>query len=209
MSASHRNQRNPDQAVDWGAVKSRLARAAEALVDSEQRSTEQARWILETRAQRLAQLPDRTPDASEILELLKFQRGDDAFAIETRYVHEVLCPGEITVVPGVASFLVGVTNLRGEVLAVMDLGVFYRPPTQPGQEHHRVIVLGSERPEFGIVADLVDEVVTRPIEDILPVPPSVPAEGIRYLTGVMADAMLVMDGASILKDSRLYVDQDE
>ena len=202
-------RRSGDRGIDWEAVKSRLSRAAEALRAAEQRSTEQTRQMLAERAQRLAQVPDRSPDASEILELLTFQVGDDACAIETRFVQEVLRPREITFVPGVPSFLVGVTNLRGDVLAVMDLRQFFGSRAEPDHEHRRVIVLGLERPEFGIVADIVDEVTTRPLAEVLDVPPSVSAEGRRYLKGVMADAMLVMDGALLLQDSRLYVDQDD
>ena len=209
MSDILRNARDPDRNIDWEVVKSRLTRAADALPASEQQSTEQARQILAARARRLAEVPARTADTGETVELLKFQRGTDAFAIETQYVREVLRPEELTRVPAVAPFLIGVTNLRGEVLAIMDLSVFYHGTVQSDQVQPRVIVVGQQRPEFGIVADDVDEVVTRRTQDILPVPPSVPAEGRRFLTGVMVDAMLVLNGASLLEDSQLYVDQND
>lgn len=202
-------RRTSDRSIDWEAVKSRLARAAEAVVAEEQPSAERTRQILAARAERLAQVPERTPDACEILELLTFQLGHDAFAIETRYVQEVQRPREITLVPGVPPFLVGVTNLRGEVLAVMDIRLFWGSRAQPDQAPANVIVLGLERPEFGIVADAVDEVATWRMENILAAPPSVSAEGRRYLKGVTAEAMLVMDGAVLLQDSTLYVDQDD
>ena len=198
-----------DRSIDWEAVKSRIARTAEGVAAAEHYSPEQTREILLARADRLAQISTPTPDASEILELLTFQLGDEAFAIETHWVREVFRPGEVSVVPGVPSFLVGVTNLRGEVLAVMDLRRFFGSQASTVDEQRRVIVLGRERPEFGIVADLVDEVTTRRTDELLPVPASVSGQGRRYLKGVTADAMLIIDCELLLQDSSLYVDQDD
>lgn len=200
---------NSDRTVDWAAVKARLASVALAQAANDQRSAAETQQILADRAALLAEIPNRTPDASEIVELVTFQLGQDAFSIETHFVREVIRPRDISVVPGVPAFLVGVTILHGEVLAIIDVRQFFGSQAQPDPDSWRVIVLGQDRAEFGIVADLVKEVSIRRTEEILGVPPSVLDEGRQYLKGVMADAMLVLDGSLLLEDSRLYVDQDD
>jgi purine-binding chemotaxis protein CheW len=77
--------------------------------------------LLDERAELLARPPVHEPLASEFLELLTFRSGKDQLAIETRYVREVLKNVDVTPLPGRNGPLVGVTNLRGEVLAVMTM----------------------------------------------------------------------------------------
>lgn len=203
---------SPDQAahqIDWTEVKTRLAKLTTAETESQQTTAAQSQEILAARAAQLAEIPERTPDASEIVKLLTFRLGNDVLAVETSFVREVIRPNDLTVVPGVPTFLVGVTNLRGEVLAIVDIRQFFGSQAQPDRGQWWGIVLGEDRPEFGVVADIVYEVSILRNEQILGVPPSVAEAGRRLLKGVTANSMLVLDGTLLLQDTRLYVDQDD
>jgi purine-binding chemotaxis protein CheW len=196
----------PEQ-IRWQRRKEGLARAQAALAAAEELSSEQARAVMDDRARRLAQVPEQPPDTHEILELLQFRLGDETVAIETRFVREVYRPGDITPVPSSASFLVGVTNLRGGVLAVLDLREFFGISSECGEEHAKIIVVGLDSPDFGLLVDEVFEVFRLHVSEVREPPGSVSGIGRDCLRGVTENALLVVDGGSLLSDERLYVDE--
>ena len=193
--------------VDWQELRARLARAQAGLAAAEQLSAEQARAVMDERARALARVPERAPDTKEILEVMTARLANERIAVETRFVREVYRPAEITPVPGSPSLLVGVTNLRGEVLAVMDLREFFGLPALGNVERPQTVILGLDRPEFGLVVDEIYEVVKLRIGEVLEPPGSVSGLSRDCLRGVTADALLVFDGDKLLTDRRLYVDE--
>ena len=79
------------------------------------------RAILDERARRLAAPISDATIATEVLEVATFTLSGERYAIETRYVREIVALADFTPVPGGPSVLFGVVNLRGDVLAVFDL----------------------------------------------------------------------------------------
>ena len=73
----------------------------------------------------------------------------------------------------------------------------------------RVVVLGHERDEFGVLVDAAHEVVTLRSDDVLDPPGSFAGTSRSYLRGVTADGLIVLDGSAMLRDSRLIIDQSE
>jgi purine-binding chemotaxis protein CheW len=195
--------------IDWDEVHARLEwiRAeTDALLHP---TPEQARAILEERAKILARVPVPPLSAAEILVVATFRLGDEAYAIETRHVRRVVPLEDCTPIPGSPDFLVGVINLHGEVLAVLSLGKLFGVVEQPRTESAKVIVLGGERDEFGILADATEEVTTLRIDELLEPPESLDGIGRQYVRGVTEHALIVLDGAVLLKDERLIIDQGE
>jgi len=167
------------------------------------------RKVLEARARRLSQTPSETPLASEFVEVLTFSVGRDRFAIETRSVTEVLRDVQVTPLPGDTKPLMGLTNLRGDVLAVMSLaGVLpLGKDIHAGDAGRWVIVLGDDQATFGIAVSDVTEVVSYPLDSILP---SATATTVNpgLLRGVTGDARVVLDGHALLEDARFVIDQE-
>ncbi len=184
--------------------------ALEAESDARLRPTaEQARAILEERALALARVPAQPLNAAEAVVVVTFHLEDEAFAIETRHVRRVVPLEDCTPVPGAPDFLVGVINLRGEVLAVIRLGTLFGVADGPRTGAARVIVLGDERDEFGILADAAEEVTTLRINQLLEPPGSLEGVGRSFVRGVTEQALIVLDGEALLGDDRLVIDQGE
>jgi purine-binding chemotaxis protein CheW len=193
---------------DWSAIKQRFIRLMEAAAQCEEVTEEQADAIMAERARALARVPIASPDSDEILEVMVIRMAKERFAIETRFIHEVYRVGDITPVPGGPDFLVGVTNMRGEVLSVLDLRNFFGIPADP-KKRPQILVLGTDRPEFGMLVDEVHEVITVRIDEIAEAPGSVQGVSREYLRGVTEDAMLILNGDVLLADERLYMDERE
>ena len=106
-------------------------------------------------------------------------------------------------------FLIGVINLRGEILDVFDLRCLFGVPAGEVAESSRVVVLGDERDEFGVLADAAHEVTTLRRDEVLEPPGSVAGLARSYLRGVTAETLIILDGAELLQDARLFIDQGE
>ena len=128
---------------------------------------------------------------------------------ETRFIAKVVRLSDFTPVPGTPAFLGGVLNLRGEILALIDLRAFFGFAGPGLTDLSRIIVLGLERNEFGIMADAVHEVMTLGSTRCGRRRRSIPGGGRPFLLGVTVDARIVLDGAALIRDEGLYIDQGD
>jgi purine-binding chemotaxis protein CheW len=197
----------PQKAIDWAAVRRRLARAAEASAGNVRPSPEQARAVMDERARALARAPAEPTSAARALEVVVFALSGERYALEAAHVREVVRLSGLTPLPGAPDFLAGVINLRGQILAVFDLRKLFGVPTEGAAEPSRVLALGAGRAEFGVLADTLHEVAALPEGQVRE--PEVPPAGIGrdWLRGVTPEGLVVLDGAALLRDPRLFVDQ--
>lgn len=86
---------------------------------------------------------------------LGFRIGDIWLTTPKEDVREVINPPKVTLVPNARPWLLGVANVRGELLAIIDLRQFLGLPVADEARAKRVLVFNSERVPAGF---LVDEV---------------------------------------------------
>src|SRR5947209_1803679 len=115
MRHGHKARTEP---IDWARVRARLARAAAANEGALRLSPERARAVMDERARALARVPAETA-AVRALEAVVFELSGERYALETAHVHEVVRLAGLTPLPGAPDYLAGVTNLRGQILAVI------------------------------------------------------------------------------------------
>ena len=197
----------PEHEIDWEKVKGRLAKATAATDAILELSPRQAADIMDQRARELAQVPSAAP--ADMIEVLRFTLADERYAVETRTVREVFRPTGITPMPGAPGFVLGVANLRGEVLAVMDLGKILEIDKSASGERPWVLVLGTDKVEFGVAVEGLEEVTTLRAGKILPPAALAPSAGRRFVRGVTGDALIVLDGNALIADELLVVDQED
>src|SRR5450756_436407 len=135
----------------------RLAVAEAATTGGLQPGPEETRRILEARA-RAAAKPPVKPDNAQRLEILAFCLAGETYGVETCHVREVCQLKDLTGVPCTPPFVAGVMNLRGQILAIVDLREFFGLPARGLTELNRVIVLRGGATEFGLLADSIDGV---------------------------------------------------
>jgi len=200
-------QRRADT-IDWPAVRKRLQQLHDA-AQAPELSAARARAILDERARLLGQPHVEAPASTDSLDVLTFAAGVERYALETKYVREVVRLLDFTPVPGAPDFVIGVTNYRGQVLCVVSLRSILGISSGGLTDLSRLIVMGSETAEFGILADRTDTIASLRVTEVLSPSESILESRREYLMGVTRDALLVLDGARLLHDSRLFVDQRE
>ena len=194
------------RAIDWDAIRHRLAVAADAVARGVDHGPEEVRRILETRA-RLAATPSARPDRAEQLEVVGFSLAAEAYAVETRYVSEVCPLRNLTVLPCAPSFVVGVMSLRGRILAIVDLCKFFELPAKGLTELNRIIVLRGADDELGLLADSIAGVRVVATSELQAGLPTLTGIRERFLKGVTGEMLTVLDGDALLGHAGLKVEE--
>ena len=162
--------------------------------------------VLLGRARALARPPLAEP-SGDSLELLVFPLMGEQYAIETALVREAYPLREITPLPCTPRHVHGIINVRGQIVAVLDIERIFGL-TGPGiRDGSRVIVLGHGAAEMGVLVESVTEVRRIMVDTIHAVPPTIPATRARYLHGVTSDHLVIIDAGALLTDADLVVNE--
>ena len=118
------------------------------------------------------------------LHLVTFALDREEFGIPIHQVREVIRVTEITRVPQARSHVRGVTNLRGRILAVVEIRTRMGLPPAEITPQSRIMVVGVHDRMLGILVDAVSQVVKVPTTTLAPAPEEVLSPGTDYITGV-------------------------
>ena len=119
-----------------------------------------------------------------VTQWVTFRLEDETYGVNVMQVQEVLRMTEIAPVPGAPSYVLGIINLRGNVVTVMDTrSRFGLPPHEP-DDATRIVIIEAEDQVVGILVDSVAEVVYLKQSDIEIAPNVGNEESSRYIQGV-------------------------
>lgn len=140
-----------------------------------------------------------------VIQLVTFRLQDESYGINVMRVQEVLRVSEIAPVPGAPSFVLGIINLRGNVVTVIDTrGRFGLPPTET-DDSSRIVIIESGGQVVGILVDSVAEVVELRASEIDQAPNVGNDESSRYIQGVSTRE----DGLLIVVDLNKLLTEEE
>jgi purine-binding chemotaxis protein CheW len=193
--------------VDWREVRQRMEAARAAVERVWAPSPEETQRILKARAQALAREPVPAEAAGERIEVVEFMLARERYAIETHYVREVYPLENLTPLPCTPAFVLGIVNLRGEILSVIDIKKFFDLPEKGLTDLNKVIVLQSGNMLFGILADAIAGVRRIPVADIQPSLPTLTGIREEYLRGVTPERTVVLDAEKLLTDEHIVVQE--
>lgn len=127
---------------------------------------------------------------------VRCQLGSLSVGIDLDCVQEIIRHVEPTFVPLLPPHLRGLINLRGSLVAVVDLGAVVRGVPMAAADAARTVVVASGGEALGLAVDAVGDVVDvggRPVE---PLPSHLPAEQRRWFRGLVqteAGLLLLLD----------------
>lgn len=114
--------------------------------------------------------------SGEGLQVLVFGVGEEEYCVEVEKVRSVIDLIDITRMPRAPKFVKGIINLRGQIVAVLDLAERLKlPPCKPGPKP-RIAVIESGDVVVGVVVDS-PEVLSLTVEEIEPPPELLMREG--------------------------------
>ncbi|MHB1324122.1 MAG: chemotaxis protein CheW [Coriobacteriia bacterium] len=127
--------------------------------------------VLRRRAESLAQIQDEET-SRDTRSLLLFRLGEEWYAFPIEGVREIYNDYVITRIPRVPDHILGVVNVRGEIVSVTDLGTMMRVPSRtqrgPDEELPSAIIVANDRCVTAIVIDEIGDIVEVPRESVEP-----------------------------------------
>jgi len=193
-------------AVDWNEVHRRIESARAAAERAWAPDREQVSRLLKSRAVVLAREPEKA-QAADAPEFLQFLLSHETYAVESRHVREVYPLEDLTPLPCTPAFVLGIVNLRGEILSVIDIKKFFDLPEKGLTDLNKVIVLQSDNMLFGILADAILGVRPVPLSEIQPSLPTLTGIREKYLKGVTGECTVLLDAAKLLADQNIIVQE--
>jgi purine-binding chemotaxis protein CheW len=132
---------------------------------------------------------------SEEYQLVVFTIGDEEFGVDISQVREIVRLVQISYLPKAPDFIEGIVNLRGQVLAVIDLSKRLGIPSKTRGETTRIIIVEVQDNTVGMIVDAVSEVLRLSADCVDEVPSLVETEiPEHYIRGVgkLKDRLLVL-----------------
>jgi purine-binding chemotaxis protein CheW len=123
--------------------------------------------------------------AAEELQLVVFSLGREEFAVEVTQVREIMRMEEITRMPKSPHFVEGIINLRGQIIAVIDLAKRLNIEAQERGGDTRIIVVEAGDVKVGMIVDSVSEVLRVDAGALEPSPTLATDVSAAFLTGVI------------------------
>ncbi len=138
---------------------------------------------------------ERSEYAEEMdqIQLVGVKLGDEEYAIDVLKISTIIRSIEITIVPRMESYILGVMNLRGKVVPVIDLRVRFNLAKNDFDKATRIIVVNINDENIGFVVDEVTEVMRIKRSMVEPTPPLVGSISQEYILGICKyDSRLIM-----------------
>jgi purine-binding chemotaxis protein CheW len=194
-------------AVDWKDIRRRLEKVRSVIEQGSMPDAGEEKKVLRERARALAREPEKEASREE-LEIIEFLLARERYGVESSYVREVSLLTDLTPVPCTPSFVLGVINVRGQIISVIDLKKFFELPERGLGDLDRVIILRSEEMEFGVLADSIIGVRNIPASGLQPSLPTLTGIREEYLKGIFAgDRTIILDAGRLLADRKLVINE--
>jgi purine-binding chemotaxis protein CheW len=169
----------------------------------------QKQSILNERARALAHGRARNGAQEETLRIVEFFLAHERYAVEATFVREVQRVKHLTPLPCTPSFVLGIMNVRGHILSVVDVRTFFDLPHNRSHERDTVVVLHAGELELGVLTDGVVGARSVPAQSVKPVSPGLSGIRREYLRGISEEHTILLDVDRILSDRRMLVGTDE
>lgn len=161
--------------------------------------------ILHSRAQLLA-VPDiDLTKSEEQLAIVNFSLHPEKYAFEVSYVAEVLTMNDLTPIPGTPAFIMGVINLRGHIVSVVNPKIFFGLTDGGLTQLNKILVISNGQMIFGVLADEIYGFSTFPAHQLLAPPNNLSGVLADFVKGTLADGTILLSANQMLNSQHLVI----
>lgn len=194
--------------LEWGEIHRKVEKLGEVLARGLKPTPEERKKILEARAKAIAPGAEKKEISENFIQILIFLLAYETYGIELFYIREVLQLKELTAVPCTPQFVLGIINVRGEILSVIDIKQFFDLPAKGLTELNKVIIIDNNQMSFGILADSIIGVRSIALEEIQPATPTLTGVREEYLKGVTKERLVILDAEKLLSDKKIVIKEE-
>lgn len=135
------------------------------------------------------------------IEFVSFMAGEQSFCIEITQIREIRRWTPVTALPHADASILGVINLRGAVIPIVDLAKQLGLKASQTSSRHVVIVVAIDHQTVGLLVDSVSEILAVAVETICDAPPmskGASSDAIIGLISAEEDMSRVLDLCAVL-----------
>ena len=176
--------------------------------DTEHITEEEKQEILRQRAKLLQIDEEVNLYPGKHIDCLIFRLANENYAIDSTYVNEVVNAVEITPLPCTPSFLVGIINLRGKILSIIDLKSFLNLKGSGETNLTQAIIVSYNGIELGILSDeilgnkrIYEDTLQKKLSTIIDIPEN-------FIIGLSKNNVIVLDIKKFLSNENLIISED-
>lgn len=139
----------------------------------------------------------------EVLQWVTFKLDTENYGINVMQVQEILRYSEIAPVPGAPVYVLGIINLRGNVVTVIDTRSRFGLEPSEISDNTRIVIIESDKQVIGILVDSAAEVVYLKASDIDVAPNVGNDESAKFIQGVSnreGELLILVDLNKLLSD---------
>jgi purine-binding chemotaxis protein CheW len=143
---------------------------------------------------------------------LTFYLGNEVYAFEIKYVTEIIGIQKITEVPNIKEHILGIINLRGIIVPVVDVRKRFSMPAIEYTERTCIIVVKVNNTEIGLLVDEVSEVMVIKSNIITTGPKTNKKTQSKFLEGMAKinnEVKLILNMKKLLYDSDQIITDEE
>ena len=151
----------------------------------------------------MANLAANVNTNDSVIQWVTFRLADEIYGINVMQVQEVLRVSEIAPVPGAPHYVLGIINLRGNVVTVIDTRIRLGLATTEVTDATRIVIIEGAKHVVGILVDCVAEVVDLPTSEVESAPNVGSDESAKYIQGVASrdgELLILVDLNKLLTD---------
>ena len=144
--------------------------------------------------------------AKKTVRVLSFRLGEENYAINIAEAKEVVKPGPITKVPNTPDFIVGVMNLRGEIISIIDLRYFFGLGGKQVGKETSIITTDLAGSLMGLMVHEIKEAIDIEEEKIQPPLGTLKGEIAEYTKGEIKleqNILILLDLKKILSSQEI------
>jgi purine-binding chemotaxis protein CheW len=178
------------------------------IINKSEMSSTQIKKTLQKRAKLLQKVEKKSEHKGKQIDGLEFLLADERYAIDSTYVSEVISMNNLTDLPCTPAFILGIINVRGEILSVIDIKKFFNLPEKEISNIKKVMLVKYKDIMLGI---LVDEIIgnTNIYLETLQEKVNTITELLKnFIIGVSEDRLIVLDIKELLSSDKIIINEE-
>lgn len=137
---------------------------------------------------------------------VSFRLGSETYGIDVMQVREVLRGTDISPVPGAPTYVLGIINLRGNVVSIIDTRSRFGLPPKEMDDASRILILEAGDHVVGFLVDSVCEVAELRTSEVESAPDTGSGDAARFIIGLSnrkEGLLILVDASRLLSDDEL------
>jgi purine-binding chemotaxis protein CheW len=151
--------------------------------------------------------PDEGQDGQELnlRKIVAFELDNELYGVDIAMVAEIMRLVPVRPLPNVPDFILGLINLRGSIVPVIDPRTRFQLHRKPWDSESRIIVMKDNEMLVGVVVDRLWEMLRLPPEVFQPPPgvgAKIDAEYFKEVSQIEERMLIILDMKKILSDTK-------